>query len=54
MSDTDKAISKRIAAITNLAGEQAEDEGLWFYPQNGAEAYLQQELRRLHKLIEEG
>ena len=39
-----------------LVDEQAEDEGLWSTRLDGtlsiAEAYLQQELRRLHALIE--
>ena len=43
--------------IRALVDEQAEDEALWaVYPlgqQPIAEAYLQQELRRLHALIEE-
>lgn len=32
--------------------EQAEDEGLWFKAQTAPEAYLQQELRRLHAAVE--
>jgi hypothetical protein len=39
--------------IIDLVNEQAEDEGLWFKPETAPEAYLQQELRRLHKIIEE-
>jgi hypothetical protein len=35
-----------------LVDEQAEDEGLWFIAQTAPEAYLQQELRRLHAAIE--
>lgn len=31
---------------------QAEDEGLWFIAETAPEAYLQQELRRLHAAIE--
>ena len=49
MTDAD-----RLAAIRALVDEQAEDEGLWFVAQTAPEAYLQQELRRLHQLIEEG
>lgn len=41
---------ERIQAIVN---EQAEDEGLWFIAHYLTEAYLQQELRRLHAVIEE-
>jgi hypothetical protein len=40
--------------VLALVAEQAEDEGLWFIAQTAAEAYLQQELRRLHAAIEEG
>lgn len=36
----------------DLVLEQAEDEGLWFITQSASEAYLQQELRKLHALIE--
>jgi len=32
---------------------QAEDEGLWFNAEHSTEAYLQQELRKLHKSIED-
>ena len=44
----------RFSLIKHLVGEQAEDEGLWFVAETAAEAYLQQELRRLHRLIETG
>lgn len=36
----------------NLALEQAEDGGLWFEARTAPEAYLQQELRRLHEAVE--
>lgn len=35
-----------------LVQKQAEDDGLWFIAQTAAEAYLQQELRKLHHSIE--
>ena len=41
-----------LSAVVNLVNEQAEDEGLWFEAQTMPEAYLQQELRRLHAVIE--
>jgi len=44
---------ERFSLIKHLVYEQAEDEGLWFVAETAAEAYLQQELRRLHRLIEE-
>ena len=40
---------KHIRAITD---RQAEDEGLWFAAVTAPEAYLQQELRKLHSAIE--
>ncbi len=46
-----------LSDIRALVDEQAEDEALWaihpFGTQPITEAYLQQELRRLHALIEE-
>ena len=39
-------------APLKLVAEQAEDEGLWFMAQTAPEAYLQQELRKLHAAIE--
>ncbi len=36
-----------------VVDEQAEDEGLWFVARTAPEAYLQQELRRLHAAIED-
>lgn len=45
-----------LADIRALVDEQAEDEALWALNLDGtlpiSEAYLQQELRRLHSLIE--
>ncbi len=38
--------------IRALVAKQAKDEGLWFVTQTASEAYLQQELRKLHQLIE--
>lgn len=43
---------RTLAAIRTLVDQQAEDEGLWFQAQTAPEAYLQQELRRLHALVE--
>jgi hypothetical protein len=40
--------------IVELVTRQAEDEGLWFFARTAPEAYLQQELRVLHALIEAG
>jgi hypothetical protein len=39
--------------IIALVEEQAMDEGLWFIAETAPEAYLQKELRRLHKAIED-
>ena len=38
--------------IKEFVAKQAEDEGLWFEAETAPEAYLQQELRALHTLIE--
>lgn len=40
------------AAVMKIVNEQANDDGIWFVPATAAEAYLQQELRRLHEAIE--
>lgn len=39
-------------AVRALVNEQANDDGLWFHATRITEAYLQQELRRLHAAIE--
>ncbi len=39
-------------ALRLLVNAQASDEGLWFKAETAPEAYLQQELRRLHAAIE--
>ncbi len=39
--------------IKEMVAEQAEDAGLWFLDARVSEAYLQQELRKLHKIIEQ-
>ena len=51
---TKQEIKEVLAKIRELVDEQAEDEGIWFQAKTAPEAYLQQELRKLHKLIEEG
>jgi len=45
---------EKVVIIQKLVDEQAKDEGLWFIARTAPEAYLQQELRRLHKTIETG
>lgn len=49
--------AEKLQKIRKLVDEQAKDEGLWGIHPSGqqpiVEAYLQQELRRLHYLIEE-
>ncbi len=39
-------------ALIVLVNAQAEDDGLWFIAETASEAYLQQELRRLHAAVE--
>ena len=48
-----KKLKRRLAAIQKVVNEQAEDEGLWFDAKTTTEVYLQLELRRLHRVIEE-
>ena len=38
--------------IRVLVDNQADDEGLWFVAKTAPEAYLQQQLRLLHALVE--
>jgi len=38
--------------LLDIVKEQAKDEGLFFIAETAPEAYLQQELRRLHRAIE--
>ena len=58
MSKPKKNAKSNAAAVLKLARDlvdkQAEDPGLWFITETISEAYLQQELRKLHALIEEG
>jgi hypothetical protein len=42
----------RLERIVQEVNRQAEDEALWFIDTTMPEAYLQQELRHLHALIE--
>ena len=50
--DDATAAADYIELLRNIVNEQAEDEGLWFDAQHAPEAYLQQELRKLHAAIE--
>lgn len=42
-----------LADLKKIVDEQAANEGLWFIAETGPEAYLQQELRKLHAVCEE-
>lgn len=46
-------LDPRLRRLRETVDRQAEDEGLWFIAKYATEAYLQQELRKLHALIEE-
>ena len=48
----DRAWEAKEKALRELVNQQAEDEGLWFDATTAPEAYLQQELRKLHVAIE--
>lgn len=53
MSQAFHRLAGILGKIRDTVEEQSEDEGLWFEASTAPEAYLQQELRRLHKVIEE-
>lgn len=44
---------EKLKAIRAVVERQAEDEGLWFQAQDISESYLQEELRYLHRVIED-
>lgn len=43
----------RLGKLREISAAMAEDEGLWFRAETAAEAYVQQELRKLCAMIEE-
>ena len=43
---------QRWRAVRDVVAEQVQDGGVWFTAQTAAEAYLQQELRKLHAAVE--
>lgn len=45
-------LDKKWLSLKKIVDEQAEDDGLWFVAETASEAYLQQELRKLHAEIE--
>jgi hypothetical protein len=47
-----RGVDAAAKAVRTLVAEQAENEGLWFQARTAPEAYLQQELRRLHTAVE--
>lgn len=47
-----KELEETIQVQLMLVHKQAEDDGLWFIARTAPEAYLQQELRKLHGAIE--
>lgn len=54
MNDDLRELSmETLAKIRALTEQQANDPGLWALAETATEGYLQQELRRLHSLIEE-
>ena len=44
---------KDIKPIMKLVAKQAEDWGLWGQAQYASEAYIQEQLRELHRVIED-
>jgi len=49
----EEAFRRMLDKLKTLVDQQAEDKGLWFFARTAPEAYLQQELRKLHALCEE-
>ena len=49
---TFKEAANYIDNIQSITAAQADDDGLWFEAETAPEAYLQQELRKLHAAIE--
>lgn len=47
-----EAAARTTLQARQLVTTQAEDDGLWFEAETAPEAYLQQELRRLHAVVE--
>ena len=45
---------EQMSIIKRVVDEQSEDESIWFEAKYITEALLQQELRRLHHVIETG
>ena len=52
LKDEIERLREGIQRVTDLVDAQAEDDGLWFDAKTAPEAYLQQELRRLHQVCE--
>jgi len=48
-----EALYEDAKILQEFINKQAEDEGLWFKPVTAPEAYLQQELRKVHHWVEE-
>ena len=48
----EKNLDEYFGQIHAVVEEQAKDEALWCYCDRISEAYIQQELRRLHEIIE--
>lgn len=51
-AEREKVRVEALYDIKTLVDNQANDSGLWFRAQTAPEGYLQQELRRLHAVIE--
>lgn len=49
----DAEYQSKISKVRAMVATQAEDDGMWFSAQTGPEAYLQQQLRELHRIIEQ-
>jgi len=50
---TGPKLREKLKRIQKKVDAQAEDEGLWFVAETAPEAYVQRELRELHRIIED-
>jgi len=52
LTEKNSILSQALEEIRKMVDKQAEDEGIWFNAETAPEAYIQQEFRKLHGLIE--
>lgn len=45
-------LQAKLTCIRVAVNKQADDDGIWFRAEHATEAYLQQELRKIHSIVE--